>query len=314
LAVYIVVMWFFLTFADDQFKTDLTIIMVAILISSALGLVLLYASMPLIKQTETLYSELFFNCQFGSRSQPLAEYAASLQQLRTTPACASKKSVEDCDGFKAHQTYTSYLKNLEETEMCAGFCLPPLVDPSDVDATVSAISLRVKTVPKRRKMSVASGKLEIDSKGRGMSEGHADFLHTGQKAWVARTTASLSQAQRPGEIGKPTPALFSQVSSEISCDGAAARSIEYGGKNVGDMLYNEALTLLIVSILGSLLRVAVHIKDGSRRDGDMGEEGGGGSGLNRPRFYEAFYDAIYSYPVPSKELQAQQQVYQTIAL
>lgn len=91
-----------------------------------LGLVLVCTSYPLSIQASNTASELLENCPSGDTSYRLYEYSQVLHNIRSSPGCAHKRSVEQCEGYAEAPPYTDFLKTMEKEFACSGFCYPPV--------------------------------------------------------------------------------------------------------------------------------------------------------------------------------------------
>lgn len=120
--LYMFLIVLFFSCAKEEAKTDQTVHIIVSIVMTILGLSLLMLSVPLKQQTLDVYEEMFTNCYFGPRTQRLYEYSTVLQGLRATSACSLVTSVEMCEGYQESQPYTGFLKQLESTYQCSGFC------------------------------------------------------------------------------------------------------------------------------------------------------------------------------------------------
>lgn len=102
-----------------------------------LGLVLVCTSYPLSFQASSTASELLENCPSGDKSYRLYEYSQVLHNIRSLPACASKRSVEQCQGYAEAPPYTDFLKAMEKDFTCSGFCYRPMAESEVSRATNS---------------------------------------------------------------------------------------------------------------------------------------------------------------------------------
>lgn len=119
---YVFAMRVFFKYAWAEFRTEHTILMITMVTTATLGLALIIVSVPMRREVNDVYNELFTNCHFGPHTQRLYEYATVLQGLRNTTECATKDSIEQCVGYQVSQPYTGFLKDLERKYHCAGFC------------------------------------------------------------------------------------------------------------------------------------------------------------------------------------------------
>jgi len=122
---YMLAMMVFFKYAWEGFKTEQTVLLIAMVATTMLGLGLLMISVPLRREVSDARNELYMNCEFGTRTQRLYEYSTVLQGIRSTPACKTKDSIDQCQGYQESEPYTGFLKNLETKYHCAGFCWKP---------------------------------------------------------------------------------------------------------------------------------------------------------------------------------------------
>jgi len=116
---------FFFTRAHAAAHVEQTIMIIASIYITLFGLFLLVVSIPLTHQAELTYTNLLHRCDGSAQTQRLFEYSQVLQNMRATPACANKYSIEECNGYEEAAPYTSFLKGMENSFRCAGFCYSP---------------------------------------------------------------------------------------------------------------------------------------------------------------------------------------------
>jgi len=104
--------------------TEQTMISAVVLFVLLLGAMLVTIAEPITQQANSAKTEFLVNCKTGHKTQPLYKEYTALQSLRSTEACASKGSVEECEGFNATSSSTT-LKQFEESMQCSGFCYYP---------------------------------------------------------------------------------------------------------------------------------------------------------------------------------------------
>lgn len=181
-----------------------------------LGSILVLTSLYLYYREQFVIKSLLYNCKGSSVTQDTRRYYLGYLNLRKTPACAIKWSISECDGFAtvAPPSYGEYFKHLEENYHCSGFCNTP--------ANVSMIEL-------------PSGEHTPGSFLAKSSEFHQlDRVHQSQSA---HRTDSLP------------PALFSHSKYKTSCDGAAARSLNFLAVGIAQEWWWIAIVLIGMSAL-----------------------------------------------------------------
>merc|ERR550532_1717079 len=111
--LYIVTIFIFFSTARPQVQTEQTIMMIANIFITLLGLVLMLLSLPLSRQSIDTYNNLMHRCDYSAQTHRMYEYSQVLHNIRQTPVCASKFSVEECPGYEDAAPYTSFLKTME---------------------------------------------------------------------------------------------------------------------------------------------------------------------------------------------------------
>lgn len=151
---YAIAMRALFKFAWTEFKTEHTVLMITMVTTTGLGLALVLLSVPMRRDVNDVYTELFSNCQFGPHTQRLYEYSTVLTGLRNTPDCIAKTSVEQCSGYAESQPYTGFLKELETQYHCAGFCWGGSSEAASVAAAHiaggRAVATKTKGAPNAR--------------------------------------------------------------------------------------------------------------------------------------------------------------------
>merc|ERR1719433_1253329 len=78
------------------------------------------------EQTIDTYNNLMHRCDYSAQTHRMYEYSQVLHNIRRTPSCASRYSVEECPGYEDAAPYTNFLKTMETQFRCSGFCYRPL--------------------------------------------------------------------------------------------------------------------------------------------------------------------------------------------
>jgi len=89
---------------------------------ATLGLLLVLISLPIQRESQLVYNDVSFDCDRGASTVGLFSYSSALKTIRTSTSCSSLPTVEQCDGFQHSQPFTGFLKYLELSRECAGFC------------------------------------------------------------------------------------------------------------------------------------------------------------------------------------------------
>merc|ERR1719240_1222968 len=125
IVLYVITILSFFTYSRRSVRTEQTIMMIANIFITLLGLVLMLISLPLSRQSIETYNNLMHRCDYSEQTHTLYEYSQVLHNIRGMPDCAGKFSVEECAGFEESPPYTSFLKAMETDFRCSGFCYKP---------------------------------------------------------------------------------------------------------------------------------------------------------------------------------------------
>merc|ERR550514_2637707 len=120
--VYIITIFAFFRFSKPSVRTEQTIMMIANIFITLLGLQLMLISLPLSRQAVETYNNLMHRCDYSEQTHRMYEYSQVLHNIRAQPDCAGKFSVEECEGYKDAPPYTTFLKTMETDFRCSGFC------------------------------------------------------------------------------------------------------------------------------------------------------------------------------------------------
>jgi len=292
---YALIILVFFRFSRAEYKTEQTVMMIGMVVCTVLGLALLTISQPLSRETLQTYTDLFFQCDYGAKTQRLFEYAMLLQNIRARPDCAKLQSVEECAGYQEAHPHTGYLRVLEARYKCAGFCSGGRVVNSAypmnnlTNATANATANATTGANGTTLLALGSassgrtsGKLtqalqriagrrsfqSLAARGAGeLSVEHRDAVLRAKEAAdlelrealqesVAEARPPGSSALRPGVIDNYPPTLFSRANYKVSCEGQAARVLKYEALDVARVLYIEGLALLFTTVAISMVKLA----------------------------------------------------------
>lgn len=146
IACYAGVMYAFFSRAVTEGQYHREVMSIAHVFLGLLGLVLLGLSFPLSSQASAVFLDLTEHCPGSQRSQVLFSYSQVLHNIRALPECSNKTSVEYCRGYANAAPYTQFLKDMEESYACSGFCTDP-PEERTVAATPTLFSLKNYKVP-----------------------------------------------------------------------------------------------------------------------------------------------------------------------
>merc|ERR1719387_2756479 len=231
--LYVVTIFSFFTYARPSVQTEQTIMMIANIFITMLGLSLMLISLPLSRMSVETYNNLMHRCDYSEQTHRMYEYSQVLHNIRRQPACATQFSVESCAGYEEAPPFTTMLKSMEADFHCGGFCYrPPDATPGVPASTVAA-------------SPPATSALHI---GRKTRRHHAD--HVSEVALVEATAgADLDDApQYP-------PTLFSDANYQASCEGMAARDIRNFAGDVGFQTFYQGIYLVIIAIATGFLKL-----------------------------------------------------------
>jgi len=290
---YILAMLLTTRFAVSERKTYRTFMYVFLSAIMLLGLGLLLFATPIRVQSTAAYNELM-DCTGLTTvgwTQPLyyrlhAAYRGLLE-LRLQPDCINKVSVEQCKGYEAHNPYTGFLKEMELSYECSGFCysgnynntatpVVAVLAQQDVvkaraqdttakkqgaNATVVENLLVSDKVNNRERQRASKQQRQMRQQGTAL---HASGLLTNHSTpdavpiWVKMpqglgdTTNAMAAT---GWMNKYPPNLFTNANYKTTCDGAAARELRFGALETASLMYLEGAALLVISVFGGFMKL-----------------------------------------------------------
>jgi len=224
-------------------------VMVLSLFLTLLALCFVLVSMPLSTQAVNAANDISYLCGSSMKTYELKEYYMQLLTLRMSDGCSDEYSVEECTGYEAVQPYTEYLKALEFQYHCSGFCY---------DAPAEAASLAAlppSPVPATAAEPSPQRKQDLAARKRSQhSHLHPPHLSSASSlVAVSARAAAASTATGQSERSSYPPLLFSSSPSksleEVSCDGAASRSLLFVSEDIGTTLWNSGLSLILISVV-----------------------------------------------------------------
>lgn len=204
----------------------------ATLFVTVVGLLLILFAMPLQARSYKIYSDLTYECSYGSKTMRTSNAYKGLLALRTSAGCAGRFSVAQCEGF-AMTPEARYLRDMEERFHCSGFCVE--------GSGPSALQLGSAAAPPD--LWPASGAPSHgDEAGRPFLSGRSGPRKGGVAPTLARDSAGQAPGNRSasGTVSRSTnrttasmlattyaapPTLFSQANYKFSCDTAAALGV-----------------------------------------------------------------------------------------
>merc|ERR1719356_609026 len=103
----------FFGYSKPKAQTEQTIMMIANVFITLLGIALMLVSLPLSRQSVATYNNLMHRCDYSPQTHRVYEYSQVLQNIRQSP------------GYEDAHPYTSFLKTIENELRCSGFCYVP---------------------------------------------------------------------------------------------------------------------------------------------------------------------------------------------
>jgi len=118
--VYVYCIGFVYNSSPVDTKIEQIVMVIAVVGVTALGLLFLLISLPMIRESQEAYNDLMHSCE-NPRTINLCAYYNALLQIRMQPDCLSQASIEMCPSFQRSEPYTGFLKQLELKYRCSGF-------------------------------------------------------------------------------------------------------------------------------------------------------------------------------------------------
>jgi len=261
IVVYTVTMSVFFHRARAHVQNEQTIMMIANIFITLLGLVLMLLSLPLARQSNDTYNNLMHKCDWSEQTHRMYEYSRVLHNVRDTPECTGKLTVEECSGYESGPPYTNFLKWMEGNFRCSGFCYRPEDDSSLVpaqpvtDSPVPAAneSAQESAAPdaatsflRRRKHTVHTmvtlGLTQEESRA-GQKEVPPQVSQNQYLPNIATMTASYPQT------------LFSDANFQASCEGMAARDMKNFAGDISLQTFYQGIYLVLIAITTGFLKL-----------------------------------------------------------
>lgn len=129
LGLFLLVVGLIAACGRNEAKSDMSLLTIGTMFISLLGASAFVGSIPMTHRGETYKRELH-SCNHGAKAYELSMAYKGLNHLRMQKSCASKVSVEVCQGFNRTE-FTELLKQMEDRYLCSGWCtLPRAVNAS----------------------------------------------------------------------------------------------------------------------------------------------------------------------------------------
>lgn len=248
--LYIMTIFVFFSTARPQVQTEQTIMMIANIFITLLGLLLMLLSLPLSRQSVDTYNNLMHRCDYSEQTHRMYEYSQVLHNIRRMPSCANKFSVEECPGYEDAPPYTSMLKAMESNFHCAGFCY----------RSMAAAGARGATAPVAGTNSSRGALTSLihASARKHRHQDHIAPLALATSASSSGDAAAVDEETMPA-LARPLtqypPTLFSDANYQASCEGMAARDMKNFAGDVGFQTFYQGIYLVLIAIATGFLKL-----------------------------------------------------------
>mmetsp|Transcript_54588 Transcript_54588/g.108635 ORF Transcript_54588/g.108635 Transcript_54588/m.108635 type:complete len:364 (+) Transcript_54588:66-1157(+) len=256
IVLYTVTVTLFFSAARPQVQTEQTIMMIANIFITLLGLVLMLISLPLSRQAISTYNNLMYRCDYSEQTHRLYEYSQVLHNIRRTPLCAEKYTVEECPGYEEAKPYTTFLKEMEGTFRCSGFCYRPSGNAALIESKLEPESDRYLANKGHRQDRITPLNL-----GYAPQAGQVVTLAKAMGGALAKESHRAGQVP-PSTVGRVTeatitypPTLFSDANYQASCEGMAARDMKNFSGDVGFQTFYQGIYLVLIAIATGFLKL-----------------------------------------------------------
>jgi len=272
IVLYIITILTFFTYARLEVQNEQTIMMIANVFITLLGLVLMLVSLPLSRSSAETYHNLMHRCDYSEETHRMYEYSQVLQNIRSSPECMAMYSVEECVGYADAPPYTTFLKAMETDFRCSGFCYRPPANAALVETEPAApgaetpgdVPVEASTPPEGQAPNAdtpdsASGLLQQRNqrKHRRDRVTPLNLLSTLTERVGGVSTAIVGDSEtQPAPIAsRYPPSLFSDANYQASCEGMAARDMKNFAGDVGYQTFYQGIYLVVVAVTMGFLKL-----------------------------------------------------------
>jgi len=239
---YAITIWILFRFPRQQADVEHTILIIANIFITVLGLVLIFISMPLSRQSTETYENLMNKCDSSPQTMRTYEYSQVLHNIRSLPDCYSKYSVEECSGYEDAHPYTGYLKAMERKFLCSGFCYRP---PAIASAALAQLGSNATELSASSASSGRSGKRRL--------------LQNGRASLAVDDKAEEEEVRQPRSVkllkAGYAPTLFSDANYQASCDHMAATDMKLFAGDIAHQTFYQGLYMVVIAIAMGFLRL-----------------------------------------------------------
>jgi len=260
-----------------------SVMTLATIFISLFGLFLVLTSLSLSSQALTTSQNLLHHCDTSTQTHGLYEYSQVLQNIRATPECAVKFSVEECEGYEDMPPYTEYLQRMEKDFRCSGFCYQTSsASFVSTEATVYTEPIRTIDAPTSKPFDAVvildpqaepcnthvvkknNSLLSVKRRVRERHTEHPSHVSLATEAKKAKINARATSKKNAHVISMKDAAhferrdssprtLFSDANSHASCAGMASLDMEnYAGDMANQMFFQGTYLILIAVVAGFL--------------------------------------------------------------
>jgi len=264
IVLYIITILTFFTYSRLEVQNEQTIMMIANVFITLLGLVLMLVSLPLSRSSAETYHNLMHRCDYSEQTHRMYEYSQVLQNIRSTPECMAMYSVEECVGYADAPPYTTFLKAMETDFRCSGFCYRPPANAallesesqaSDADSPADAPAEEVPA----EETPAAEGLLQQSNQRKHRRDRVTPLalLSTLTERVGDVSTAVVADigAQPIPVASRYPPSLFSDANYQASCEGMAARDMKNFAGDVGYQTFYQGIYLVVVAVTMGFLKL-----------------------------------------------------------
>jgi hypothetical protein len=255
IVVYVITILSFFAYSRPSVRTEQTIMMIAQIFITLLGLILMLISLPLSKQSIETYNNLMHRCDFSEQTHRMYEYSQVLHNIRAQPECAKKFTVEECNGYESAPPYTTFLKEMESDFRCSGFCWKanPLLDGAPAPAPAPAAAPGAPA-PAKGKGKGAPGPAPAKKKGLVHVSRHLHHRHEDTVTSIAFNQQGANMSAFSRDTQRP-PTLFSDANYRASCEGMAARDMRNFAGDIGFQTFYQGIYLVLIAICTGFLKL-----------------------------------------------------------
>jgi len=254
--LYLLTVMVFFNAAKPYVQTEQTIMMIANIFITLLGLVLMLISLPLSRQAISTYNNLMYRCDYSEQTHRLYEYSQVLHNIRRTPTCAEKYTIEECPGYEDAHPYTTFLKQMEGTFRCSGFCYRPAREAALIESKLEPDGRRYlgsKVHHQNHITPLTLGPPASGGKALTLASASSDSLDKHVHSAGQLPPSAVGQVKEATLTYPPT--LFSDANYQASCEGMAARDMKNFSGDIGFQTFYQGIYLVLIAIATGFLKL-----------------------------------------------------------